>query len=160
MSSNKANWRKTALGALPVVLILLIDRLTKRWAVDALAKNGPVTAISGVLGWRYAENTGAAFSAFSGAGAALCVFTGLIIAAAIVWLLRHPAGNRWVRGGLILIVGGGLGNLYDRVARGYVVDFIELLFVRFAIFNAADIAVVAGAICLGIGILTSEGKST
>ena len=71
--------------------------------------------------------------------------------------LRHAIS--WKRQLIVNFI-GGLGNLYDRVARGYVVDFIELLFVRFAIFNAADIAVVAGAICLGIGILTSEGKST
>lgn len=159
MASSKAKWKRTALCLPPLILILLADRISKRWAADVLSPQGPVSAIPGVLGWRYAENTGVAFSAFSGAGAIVCVFTGLIIAAAAVWLMRHPACGGWTGSGLTLIIAGGLGNLYDRVRFGYVIDFIELLFVRFAIFNAADIAVVSGAVCLAIGILKTEGKA-
>ncbi len=160
MASSKAKWRKAALCLPPLLLILALDRFSKRWAADSLARleRGSIQALQGVLGWRYAENTGVAFSAFSGAGVALCVLTALIVAAAVVWLVRHPECGGWMRTGLTLIVAGGLGNLYDRLRFGYVIDFIELLFVRFALFNVADIAVVAGAICLAIGILKSGGK--
>ncbi len=60
---------------------------------------------------------------------------------------------------MTLIIAGGLGNLYDRLTLGYVIDFIEVLFVKFAIFNVADVAVVCGTICLIIGILKTEGKA-
>ncbi len=158
---NRWKWKKLALCAPLLLLVLLADRLSKRWATVSLADRhgNPVQAIPGVLGWRYAENTGVAFSAFSGAGAALCLVTGLIIAGAAIWLLRHPDCGGWMRNGLTLIIAGGLGNLYDRVRFGHVIDFIELLFVRFAVFNAADVAVVSGAVCLAIGILKTEGKA-
>ena len=82
-----------------------------------------------------------------------------LIIAAIVWYLRHGDCNRWLAAGVTLIVAGGLGNLYDRLTLGYVIDFIEVLFVRFAIFNVADVAVVCGTVCLIIGILKTEGKA-
>ena len=152
------NTRKIAASAVPVLGVLLADRLSKRWA--AACALAPRTAIPGILGWRYAENTGAAFSALAGRGALVCILTALIIAAALLWLIRHPQSGGWTRAGVTLIVAGGLGNLYDRLRWGYVIDFIELLFVRFAIFNVADIAVVCGAVCLMIGILRAEGSES
>ena len=103
--------------------------------------------------------SGAAFSALSGSGLLLILLTAALIIAAIVWYLRHGDCNRWLAAGVTLIVAGGLGNLYDRLTLGYVIDFIEVLFVRFAIFTVADVAVVCGTVCLIIGILKTEGKA-
>ncbi|MBQ8953421.1 MAG: signal peptidase II [Clostridia bacterium] len=150
------NAKRIAASALPALGVLLADRLSKRWA--AVCARTPRTVVSGFLGWRYAENTGAAFSALAGRGLLLCLMTALIIAVALVWLIRHPACGGWTRTGITLIIAGGMGNLYDRLSYGYVIDFIELLFVRFAIFNMADMAVVCGAACLMIGILKAEGE--
>ncbi len=143
----------------PMLVILALDRLTKQWAAQSLAPVGSVEVVSGILGWRYAENRGAAFSAFAGAGVLLCALTGLIIAAALVWLIRRPHCGWWTKTGLVMLIAGGLGNLYDRVRFGYVIDFIEALFVRFAIFNVADVFVVTGTACLVIGILKAEDRS-
>ena len=149
--------KRLGLSSLALLAVLVADRVTKKLAVSSLS-DGTVVAIPGVLGWHYAENTGAAFSALSGSGWLLILLTAALIIAAVVWYLRHLNCGRWLAAGVTLIVAGGLGNLYDRLTLGYVIDFIEVLFVRFAIFNVADVAVVCGTICLIIGILKTEGK--
>ena len=156
----RRGWRKRDAAAcfLTGALVLALDRVSKAWA-SGPSLSEPIQAIPGVLGWRYARNTGAAFSALQNAGAFLWIPTAAIIAAALVWIIRHPACGGWMKAALTLLIAGGMGNLYDRVAYGYVIDFIELLFVRFAIFNIADIAVVSGVGCLMIGILKMEGKA-
>lgn len=155
----KHGWKgkEIAVCASTGALVILLDRMSKRWAASLMAGN-PVPVIPGLIGWRYAQNTGAAFSFLRNAGALLWIPTALIIAAAFIWLVRHPRCGGWLRTGLTLLVAGGMGNLYDRVAYGYVIDFIEVLFVRFAIFNVADMAVVCGVGCMMIGILKTEGK--
>jgi len=159
MSKKREQGKKLLPAGLIALAVLAADRLGKRWAAAALAPDGSAEAIRGILGWRYAENTGVAFSFLAGSGPAVCVLTALIIAAALLWLLRHPRCGAWMRVGLTLLIAGGLGNLYDRVMYGFVIDFIEALFVRFAVFNVADVAVVSGVICLMIGVLKSEGKA-
>ena len=150
--------KRLGISAAAMLAVLIADRVTKKLAVSALS-GGAKTVVPGILGWRYAENTGAAFSALAGSGMLLILLTAALIAAAIVWYLRHLKCNRWLAAGVTLIVAGGLGNLYDRLTLGYVIDFIEVLFVKFAIFNVADVAVVCGTICLIIGILKTEGKA-
>lgn len=150
--------KRLGISAAALLAVLAADRVTKRLAVSVLS-GGAKVFIPGVLGWRYAENTGAAFSALSGSGLLLILLTAALIIAAIVWYLRHGDCNRWLAAGVTLIVAGGLGNLYDRLTLGYVIDFIEVLFVRFAIFNVADVAVVCGTVCLIIGILKTEGRA-
>ena len=150
--------KRLGISAAAMLAVLIADRVTKKLAVSALS-GGAKTVIPGILGWRYAENTGAAFSALAGSGMLLILLTAALIAAAIVWYLRHLKCNRWLAAGVTLIIAGGLGNLYDRLTLGYVIDFIEVLFVKFAIFNVADVAVVCGTICLIIGILKTEGKA-
>ncbi len=150
--------KRLGISAAAMLAVLIADRVTKKLAVSALS-GGAKTVVPGILGWRYAENTGAAFSALAGSGILLILLTAALIAAAIVWYLRHLKCNRWLAAGVTLIIAGGLGNLYDRLTLGYVIDFIEVLFVKFAIFNVADVAVVCGTICLIIGILKTEGKA-
>lgn len=151
--------KRRALSAGAILMTLFLDRLSKHWAEAVLRQSGARTAIKGVLGWRYTQNTGAAFSALDGAGVMLAIVTALIIIAAMIWYARHEDCNGFLASGVTLLIGGGLGNLYDRLTLGYVIDFIEVLFVRFAIFNVADVAVVCGTICLVIGILKTEEKA-
>ena len=126
----------------------------------AIVRRGGISfRIGGLFAIRPTENSGVAFSMLSGSGIALVVGTALVIAALAGWLIAKPdALPKWARAGMWLIVGGGLGNLYDRIVYGAVTDFIEPLFVRFAVFNIADIAIVGGAVVAAIAIFIDEKR--
>ena len=139
---------------------LAADRLTKAWASARLVDQ-PRTLIPSVLGLRYAQNTGAAFSLLSGAPWLICVLTAVLLIAVALYLFFGKDIPKAARIGLWLVLSGGASNLYDRVAHGYVIDFIEPLFVNFAVFNAADVFVVCGAILAVIGFLCAgDAKQT
>lgn len=140
--------------ALPAIAI---DRVCKAVIVRTMAPGQVRTVLPGALSWAYTRNRGMAFSLFSGA-AVLPVLTLLLIAGLLIWMLRHPEAGDMLRTGLWLIVGGGLGNLYDRLAYGYVVDFIRLDFVNFAIFNPADVFVCAGAVLVAVAVLLEDRR--
>lgn len=137
---------------LPVAIAA--DRLTKAWA--AKTPNLAREVIPGILGFRYLENTGAAFSMFSGATAGLIVITLVLVLGVAAYLLFGKNISKAARLGLWLVVSGGLGNLYDRVAYGYVVDFIEPLFMNFAVFNVADICVCVGGFLTVIAFIYED----
>ena len=133
-----------------VVILLALDLIVKAWAVSNLMGQPSQSLISGLLGLTYHENTGAAFGIFANAAWGrwgLSVLK-IMIVLGIVWYYykRIPLENRmWlVRVPLILIVAGGLGNLYDRMTLGHVRDMLMFEFVNFPIFNVADIYVVVG----------------
>lgn len=134
--------------ALPGVAL---DRLAKHWAQTSLLDmGGRAQALPGIFGWVYAQNTGMAFSALSGSTALLSAVSVLLVACVLVWLFAAKNISRTLCTGLCLIAAGGTGNLIDRLCYGYVVDFIHLEFMHFAIFNVADILVCCGA---GLSIL-------
>ena len=137
---------------------ILLDRITKQAATAALAPHGVKHAIDGVLSWAYTQNRGAAFSILSGRGVLLILMTIALIAVLTVYLLRHPENPAMERAGIWCIIAGGLGNLWDRLAYGCVIDFIRLDFVDFAIFNVADIFVCAGAAAVVLSALISESR--
>ena len=137
---------------------ILLDRITKRAAAAALAPHGVKPAIEGVLSWVYTENRGAAFSILSGRSILLVLMTIVLIAALLIYLLRHPENPALERAGIWCIIAGGLGNLWDRLAYGCVIDFIRLDFVNFAIFNVADIFVCLGAAAVVLSVLLLEGR--
>lgn len=131
------------------LLAALADRLSKR-----LAAGRPAGAlIPGLVNLRPVENQGMAFSMLSGHSLLLTLFTAALIAGIVGWLLARPDMPALRRAGLWLIAGGGLGNLYDRLIAGGVADFIELAFVRFAVFNVADICICVGAVLVVIASL-------
>lgn len=136
-----------------VIPVLLADQLTKQLA-RGLTRT--VNVIPGILSWKLAHNRGAAFSMLYGKEWFLIGLTIALLAALIVYLLRHENNALTERTGLWMIVGGGLGNLIDRIAFGSVTDFIHLDFVRFAIFNVADIFVCIGAGLVLLSVFTTE----
>ena len=140
------------------LLAALLDRLTKL-AVARFAPRG-CALVPGVVNLRPVENRGTALSMLSGQTLALTLVTAALIAALAGWLIARPESPRLLRAGLWLIVGGGLGNLYDRLTRGGVADFIELAFVRFAVFNVADICICVGAALAALGVLMTERRHT
>ena len=144
--------RRRAAFALFVVAVgvWIADRLTKRWAARSLPGH-PVDVIKGVLTFRYATNSGGAFSLGTSAPLVFASATILICGAIVVTSLRHTRVVPAVALGLVL--GGGIGNLTDRLLRGphltgQVVDFVDLHI--WPIFNLADSAVVMGALLLAL----------
>lgn len=141
-----------------LVPILLLDRIGKRLAMAYLAGGRTVCAIKGLLSWAYVENRGVAFGMAQGGGWLLILLAALLTAALLAWLLLHRDDSPLLRTGLWMIVGGGLGNLYDRIFYGFVVDFIRLDFIDFPLFNPADVFVCVGAALTALAVLTQEGK--
>ena len=133
-----------------IALLVAIDQFIKLLVIEHLEPIGSLTLIDGFIQLNYAENTGAAFGSFSGKTSLLSIFTFVIIIAGIIYLMvkKRKIDVEYVC--IALIIAGGLGNLVDRVFRGFVVDYIEPLFVDFAIFNFADILVTCSCIILVI----------
>lgn len=125
--------------------VFIADRVTKILA-PGIPENG-VVLIPGVIGLRYAENRGIAFSLLSGAPWALGVVSLLIIAAAF-FCLRGKKLQPLALTGLMMMLGGAAGNMVDRFVHGFVPDMIKVLFMNFAIFNVADMF-----LCIGCGLV-------
>lgn len=139
------------------VILLLIDRATKKWAVINLKDKDPIGIIDNVLELYYLPNgnTGAAFGMLKGHQGLFLLITIVVIAVIVFALIFLPVGNKYTYISLLLvfIAAGGLGNMIDRAFQGYVVDFIYISAINFPIFNVADIYVTVCTILLGISIL-------
>lgn len=148
--------KKGCSGIWIAVLVAVLDRITK---VCFEHLDGVVDVLPGILRLRSTFNKGIAFSMLSGSGLWLILGTFLLIAALTAWLVARPSDqSEWMRAGLWMIVGGGFGNLYDRAAFGYVIDFIEPTFVRFAVFNIADVGICLGAFIAAAAVLIDERR--
>ena len=132
-----------------VPAVVALDQLSK-----ALARNlsAPITLLPGLLGLRYAENTGMAFSLLSGQTWLLGLLSAVLIVLGYLILRRYRLG-KVARIAAWLMLGGALGNMIDRLLAGYVVDMIEFLFVDFAIFNIADAALTLGCALMAWSLL-------
>ena len=128
-----------------IAVIAAVDQLIKIAVLDSSLVNGETfTVISNILQFRYVENTGAAFSLFSDKTEMLAVFTAVVLAVGFYLILAKKIKSKIVLASVVMLMGGGLGNLVDRVFRKFVVDYIEVLFVDFAVFNFADCFVTVG----------------
>jgi signal peptidase II len=134
--------------------VIAIDRVTKLLAPKLPAEG--ITLIPGVIGLRYAENRGIAFSLLSGHPRLLGVLSLILIVAGYLWLRKKQFGNFRLTG-LALMAGGAAGNMFDRLISGYVPDMIETLFVHFPIFNIADSCLTVGCVMLIISLLARPG---
>ena len=157
-----------------VAVLLTADLVSKYYAASILGDGSTFVAIKKVLSFRYQQNTGAAFGMFHDARVFLCVFVGIVLLALVCFMGYHIVKKKYKeKGGIFLhvcmsmIVAGGLGNLIDRIAFGYVRDFIDYtvvytLFKRhFAICNLADVYLTIGVIlvaCYLIWLIAKEGK--
>ena len=132
---------------LGAAVLVVIDQLIKHWATAALLPVGNMDLLPGIVELRYCLNDGMAFSMLAGKQTLLIGMTSvmLVVVAAMLFTRKMSV---WERISWTLILGGGVGNLIDRVLNGVVVDYINVLFMRFAIFNFADICV-----CVGVGLL-------
>ncbi len=132
--------------ALILAAILGTDILVKLWAADVLAEQGSITIVKGVFNLTYVENTGVAFSLFQGKRVFLIILT-IIALIAIAWaFFKGFLKGKWGRVTLVFIFAGALGNLIDRIVRGYVIDLFDFCLIHFPVFNVADIFLNVGAI--------------
>lgn len=141
------------LWALIIIIGFTLDRLSKLWALGHLAGN-PITVIKNFFYLSHLENEGAAFSILQGRTILLIIMVSVVSLILVYYLIKHK--HSFLRLSLSMILGGALGNLYDRIFRGgSVVDFLEFHFGSyvFPTFNVADILVVVGTILLAIYIL-------
>ena len=131
-----------------IILLTVIDQLTKYAAVMTVKVNGPKEFLFGLFQFRYVENTGAAFSSFSDNTTVLTVATVIILVGCLILLLSKKIQSKFMNVCLMLVIAGGLGNVIDRILNGFVVDFIEPLFIDFAVFNFADCCITVGALLM------------
>ena len=135
------------------------------WAADFISKQlamrmrSPMLLVPGVVGLRYVHNSGMAFSLLSGQPWLLALLSVLLLALGALLLRRFRLGPM-SRTGALLMLGGALGNLAERLISGEVTDMVELLFVHFAIFNVADIAVTVGCGLLALSLFLRPDEWT
>lgn len=132
------------------VILVSADQLIKIWIVNNLM---PVRVMDfirfgdvEILGLRYCENTGAAFSSLSGKKWFLIVLVSVMLAALLVFTVRYERKHPLFLISSVMVMSGGVGNLIDRIRLGYVIDYLDVKLFDFAVFNFADICVVLGAI--------------
>ena len=130
-----------------------LDQLFKFLAIEYLKPIEYFDVINDVLRFRYVENTGAVFGSFAAHTLLLTVFSIILLVFTIFFLIKNKDKSKLVNFCLLLMVSGGIGNIIDRIRLKYVVDFIEPLFVEFAVFNFADCLITVGAFTLIIYLI-------
>ncbi len=155
--------RPRLLAPVIVAAVVVLDQVTKAWAVAALA-DGPVRIVGSTVELSLSRNSGSAFSLFQGVTPLLAVVAG-VVAVVLVRVVRRTT-DRWTVVALALVLGGALGNLVDRALRapgflhGAVVDFVSIG--SWPSFNVADSAISVGAVALVVvtwrrGVPAAEG---
>jgi signal peptidase II len=137
------------LGALLVLSVLLADRASKVWALRSLEPRGEIPYFR-YFALTYVENTGVAFGMFRGRNSPLILISVLLIAGLLWWRRTVSPTQRLTHASILLVVGGALGNLYDRIAYGFVVDFFD--FKVWPVFNVADSCITVGACLLAFSL--------
>lgn len=143
------------LSLVAVLVMIGVDQWTKYWAVTQLKPISNTTVIDGFLDFTFVENRGVAFGMLSGKKWVILLMVAVIVAVLVYYFMTLPKKKEYhmVRAALILILAGAVGNVIDRIFRGYVVDFLEFTFIQWPVFNVADIYVVCGVILLCILML-------
>jgi signal peptidase II len=140
-------------------LVLLLDQLSKALAVANLSFGSSAPLLPGLVSLQLVQNTGAAFSLFTG-NPQLLGFVSLLVSIGIaVWIQRQGQLTLTRSLGVGLLLGGALGNGLDRWRLGYVVDFLALVPVSFPVFNLADVAINLAVLCFAIELLGNHGQS-
>lgn len=143
--------------AKPALFLFLFaaDRASKYWASHWLQPRFSLPVFP-FFHLTYVENTGAAFGVGARRNGFFIVFSAALLAVLFYLQRSWPKENRWLRYGALLVTAGAVGNLYDRVAYGFVVDFLD--FRVWPVFNVADSCVSVGACCLALGLYAEDRR--
>ena len=128
-------------------------------SVQNLQPVGSMPLIPHVVELHFTYNEGMAFSLLWGRQEVLIAATSIGMLLIAWWLFTHCRRDPLQRWALVLVLGGGIGNLIDRIAAGKVVDYINLLFMNFAVFNFADICVCVGMALWVLAVILEERRS-
>lgn len=137
-----------------IVIILaavLADQATKLLVINFLDREEPLEIIPNVFRFTYVENRGAAFGMLDDKRWVFMIISTIAIIGLLIYLLKFSGNNKLLNIGLSLVIGGGIGNMIDRVAYGYVVDFLDFCAfpkVWMWVFNVAD-----SCVCIGAGLI-------
>ena len=160
---QKGSWLRRLIWLLPIVLAVGLDQLTKYLAVVKLKPIDTFPIIEDALHFTYLENRGAAFGMLADSRWVFMVTSTVAVIGIIGFMMwkypkfdmKQPANNVLYLA-LAFIAGGGIGNIIDRVANGYVVDFVDFRLINFAIFNVADIFVCIGCPLIILYLILDE----
>lgn len=147
------------LWSLIVLIIIALDQISKYWVVNNIGLTDSFTVIPNIIDFVYVKNTGAAFSFLSDKtyGIILLSCISVIFCVGVVWfMIKRKPQHKLLTISLALMLSGAIGNVIDRIFKGYVVDFIETTFIKFPVFNIADIAITIGASLIIIYVLFFE----
>lgn len=157
--ADKKRWMVCGIELLIVVLLIVVDLITKKYVYGACVEKGKIDIIHGVLSLVPVENTGASFGMLSGKTTYLTIVSTICAVVLFFFIFyTYKRRNLWLRSALILITAGAIGNIIDRIALGYVRDFIYFELINFAVFNFADSCLTVGTVVLLIYIIFFYGK--
>lgn len=139
-----------------ILLILLFDRLTKVWAVKKLKDFNDIIIIDNFFKFSYLENKGAAWGILRNNLLFLILITSIVLFCMLYYLIQYKPSDKLFNISFAMIIGGAIGNLYDRIVYNHVVDFITLHYKEtyyFPTFNVADMFISIGTVLLIIYII-------
>lgn len=144
---NKSDKQFCIISIIIVGVLVILDQLTKWQALTKLKPIRNKVVIKGFLDFTFVENRGAAFGILSGQRIFFIILTVVVVIGIVYSFYKLPKTREYnlLRYGLLLVLSGAIGNVIDRALRGYVVDFLEVTFIKWPVFNMADIYVVVGA---------------
>ncbi|MGI6167253.1 MAG: signal peptidase II [Eubacteriales bacterium] len=145
-----------------IAAIVYLDQLTK-WLITTYLPEDGIIIINGVLRFTYVENTGAAFGMLSDYRWVFISLSSIAILGMLWYLFFKKPESRLLNLSLVLLAGGGIGNMIDRVLLGYVVDFIDFYAfpkIWFWVFNIADVCITIGTALLSLYLITSTIAET
>lgn len=131
-----------------IAAVIGLDQLTKWLTVVNLEEYESFPIWQDVFHFTYVKNTGMAFGMLKDHRWVFMVFSTIAIVGLLIYLFRFRPESRWMQVSMAMIIGGGIGNMIDRILLGYVIDFIDVTIIDFAVFNVAD-----SFVCIGAGIM-------
>lgn len=159
---NKLKNNSNMVNCVIVIVLVVLDQITKLLARMYLKGNGEIPIINGLISFVYVENRGAAYGIFQGRTFLLSIVSIIIM---VMLVYAYVNSDKFFEGkftkiGLVLMFAGGMGNFIDRFFMEYVTDFINFMFIDFPVFNLADIYTCVGAGVLIISELFFGNKKT
>lgn len=138
-----------------IALLIGLDQIIKFWALNSLKDIGSISVINNIFNLTYVENRGAAFGMLQN-NQIVFVIVATLASCYGIYYLHTKKVNNVGKIGILLIIGGALGNLVDRVRLGFVVDYLDFHIIWNYVFNLADCFVVVGTVFLCIYIIFLE----
>ena len=147
------------LAILSVLAMIALDQLVKYWTITVVKPVITIPVIQNVFHFTYVENRGAAFSILQGRKLFFVLITAVVLLMILYAFQKGlivRATGKWA---LLMVTGGAIGNLIDRILRGFVVDVFDFCLIHFPVFNVADIFVVCGGFLFAFYILFQHPSS-